>query len=185
MATVDNFGRLGERPSNQALLDWLALHFVEEGWSVKAMHRTLMLSSTYQMSSEYNARAAGEDPENILLWRMPRHRLEVEAIRDGIMSVSGALTSSDGGSLLPYKDREYVANTARGGSIDYDKPIRAVYLPVVRSSMYDVFQAFDLPDPLYLQRQPRLHGGCATGPVHDEQFGHAAAEQKDGRQSDG
>ncbi len=147
VATVDNFGRLGERPSNQALLDWLALHFVEVGWSVKAMHRTLMLSSTYQMSSEYNARAAGEDPENILLWRMPRHRLEVEAIRDGIMSVSGALTSSDGGSLLPYKDREYVANTERGGRIDYDKPIRAVYLPVVRSSMYDVFQAFDLPDP--------------------------------------
>ena len=58
MATVDNFGRLGEKPSNQALLDWLALRFVEEGWSVKAMHRILMLSSTYQMSSEYNARAA-------------------------------------------------------------------------------------------------------------------------------
>jgi len=147
VATVDNFGRLGERPSNQALLDWLALHFVEQGWSIKALHRTIMLSSTYQMSSDYNARAAAEDPGNILLWRMPRRRLEAEAIRDGIMSVSGALTSSDGGSLLPYKDREYVANTARGGSIDYDKPIRAVYLPVVRSSMYDVFQAFDLPDP--------------------------------------
>ena len=147
VATVDNFGRLGERPSNQPLLDWLALQFVQQGWSIKAMHRTLMLSNTYQMSSEYNAKAASEDPENVLLWRMPRRRLEAEAIRDGIISVSGALTSGDGGTLLPYKDREYVANTARGGSIDYDKPIRAVYLPVVRSSMYDVFQAFDLPDP--------------------------------------
>ena len=78
---------------------------------------------------------------------MPRRRLEAEAIRDGIMSVSGGLLTSEGGSLLPYKDREYVANTARGGNIDYDRPIRAVYIPVVRSSMYDVFQAFDLPDP--------------------------------------
>ena len=61
---VDNFGRLGERPSNQALLNWLALQLVEVGWSVKAMHRTLMLSSTYQMSStKCNARAASEDPE--------------------------------------------------------------------------------------------------------------------------
>jgi hypothetical protein len=145
--SVDNFGRLGEKPSNQPLLDWLALRFVENGWSVKAMHRLLMLSNAYQMSSEYNAKAAEADPENVLLWRMPRRRLEVEAIRDGIMSVSGGLTSTTGGSLLPYKDREYVANTARGGRIEYDRPIRAVYIPVVRSSMYDVFQAFDLPDP--------------------------------------
>jgi hypothetical protein len=147
VATMDNFGRLGEKPSNQALLDWLALRFIEDGWSIKSMHRLLMLSSVYQMSSEYTAKSAEVDPENILLWRMPRRRLEAEAIRDGIMSVSGGLLTSEGGSLLPYKDREYVANTARGGNIDYDRPIRAVYIPVVRSSMYDVFQAFDLPDP--------------------------------------
>lgn len=145
--SVDNFGRLGEKPSNQPLLDWLALRFIDNGWSVKSMHRLLMLSNAYQMSSDYNAKAAEADPENILLWRMPRRRLEAEAIRDGIMSVSGGLTPAAGGSLLPYKDRDYVANTARGGKVDYDRPIRAVYIPVVRSSMYDVFQAFDLPDP--------------------------------------
>lgn len=147
VATVDNFGRLGEKPSNQPLLDWLALRFIEDGWSIKSMHRLLMLSNVYQMSSAYDGKAAEVDPENILLWRMPRRRLEVEAIRDGIMSVSGGLVTTEGGSLLPYKDREYVADTARGGNIDYDRPIRAVYIPVVRSSMYDVFQAFDLPDP--------------------------------------
>ncbi|HYI92952.1 MAG TPA: DUF1553 domain-containing protein [Bryobacteraceae bacterium] len=145
--SVDNFGRLGEKPANQPLLDWLALRFVENGWSIKAMHRMVMLSNTYQMSSEYNAKASDIDPENVLLWRMPRRRLEAEAIRDGIMSVSGGLNTEGGGSLLPYKDREYVADTARGGTVDYDRPIRAVYIPVVRSSMYDVFTAFDLPDP--------------------------------------
>jgi hypothetical protein len=145
--SVDNFGRLGDQPSNQPLLDWLALRFVEKGWSIKTMHRMMMLSSTYQMSSDYDARAAEADPENALLWRMPRRRLEVEAIRDGIMSVSGGLIDTTGGSILTYKDRQYVANTAKGGAIDYDRPIRAVYLPVVRSSMYDVFQAFDFPDP--------------------------------------
>jgi len=145
--TVDNFGRLGEAPLNQPLLDWLAVRFVEQGWSMKAMHRTLMLSSTYQMSSEFSAKATEEDPENTLLWRMNRRRLEAESIRDGIMSVSGGLDlQSTGGSILSYKDRQYVANTAKGGTVDYDRNIRAVYIPVVRSSMYELFTAFDLPD---------------------------------------
>lgn len=145
--STDNFGRLGEKPSNQPLLDWLALRVIDNGWSLKSMHRLLMLSSTYQMSSTWNAEAAEVDPENEFLWRMPRLRLEAEEIRDGIMSVSGGLLSTTGGSILSYKDRQYVANTAKGGSIDYDRPIRSVYVPVIRSSMYDVFQAFDLPDP--------------------------------------
>ena len=63
------------------------------------------------------------------------------------MAVSGNLDFQEGGSILSYKDRAYVANTSRGGDIDYDRNIRAVYVPVVRSSMYDVFRAFDLPDP--------------------------------------
>jgi hypothetical protein len=147
VATTDNFGRLGEKPSNQPLLDWLALQFVEKNWSIKAMHRLMMLSNAYQMSSDYDAKAFETDPENISLWRMPRRRLEVEAIRDGIMTVSGGLTHDGQGSILKYKDRQYVANTSKGGDIDYDKQIRSVYIPVIRSSLYDVFRAFDLPDP--------------------------------------
>jgi hypothetical protein len=101
-----------------------------------------MLSNTYQMGSRYDARAAETDPENTLLWRMNRRRLEVESIRDAIMAVCGDLNFTDGGRSLVLKDRQYV-NVA----IDFDRNIRAVYLPVIRSSMYDVFQAFDLPDP--------------------------------------
>lgn len=146
--SVDNFGRLGEKPSNQPLLDYLAVSFIEQGWSLKALHRQLMLSNTYQQSSAYNPKAVEADPENVQLWRMPRRRLEGEAIRDAIMTVSGGLDlQTTGGSILKYKDRQYVANTSKGGDVDYDRPIRAIYLPVVRSSLYDVFSAFDLPDP--------------------------------------
>ena len=145
--TTDNFGRLGEMPTNQPLLDWLALRFVEGKWSIKEMHRTIMLSSTYQMSSNYNAKAAEVDPENTLVWRGNRRRLESEAIRDAVTAVTGEIKFDMGGTLLKYKDRDYVANTSRRGSTDYDNPRRAVYIPVVRSSLYEMFQAFDLPDP--------------------------------------
>jgi len=145
--SADNFGRLGERPTNQPLLDWLSVQFIEHKWSVKEMHRLIMLSNTYQMSSRYDANAAEVDPENILLWRANRQRLEAESIRDGIMAVSGDLDLSMGGSLLEYKDRQYVSDTEKRGGQDYDRNRRAVYIPVVRSSMYEVFQAFDMPDP--------------------------------------
>ncbi|MCS7024113.1 MAG: DUF1553 domain-containing protein [Bryobacteraceae bacterium] len=145
--SVDNFGLLGEKPTNQALLDWLAWQFMESGWSIKAMHRLIMLSRTYQLSSAFDRQAAEVDPENTFLWRMNRRRLEAEAIRDAIMAVSGHLDFTVGGSILNYKDRQYVANTSKRGDIDYDRNLRAVYLPVIRSAMYEVFSAFDLPDP--------------------------------------
>ncbi len=145
--STDNFGRLGEMPVNQPLLDWLALRFMERGWSVKAMHRLIMASSTYQMSSRYDERSFETDPENSLLWRFNRKRLEAESVRDAILTVSGGLQLVNGGSILTYKDRQYVANTSKRGGVDYDRAIRAVYLPVVRSSMYELFTAFDLPDP--------------------------------------
>jgi hypothetical protein len=145
--STDNFGRLGERPTNQPLLDWLAVQFVEKQWSMKEMHRLMMLSNTYQMSTKFDARAAEVDPENTLLWRANRQRLEAEPIRDAVMAVSGDLDTSMGGTLLAYKDRQYASDTEKRGSVDYDRNRRAVYIPVVRSSMYEVFQAFDMPDP--------------------------------------
>jgi cytochrome c553 len=145
--STDNFGRLGERPTNQPLLDWLAVKFVEKQWSMKEMHRLMMLSNTYQMSTKYDAEAAEADPENTLLWRANRRRLEAEPIRDAVMAVSGDLDLSMGGTLLTYKDRQYASDTEKRGSVDYDRNRRAVYIPVVRSSMYEVFQAFDMPGP--------------------------------------
>ena len=146
VASTDNFGKLGERPSHRELLDWLSLRFVETGWSIKQMHRLIMLTNTYQMSSKYSSVAAKQDPENRLLWRMDRRRLEAEAIRDAIMMVSGGLDFEMGGSILGTKKEGYVER----GKIDYDRNRRAVYLPVIRSSMYDFFRAFDFADPSVL-----------------------------------
>ena len=143
----DNFGRLGEAPDHPELLDWLARRFVESGWSVKAMHRLIMLTSTYQKSTHQDVRSAQVDPENRLLSHFSRRRLEAEAIRDAILAVSGELDATMGGSLLPTKNHGYVNNTGGAGSVKYDVNRRSVYLPVIRSGLYDVFQAFDFADP--------------------------------------
>ena len=149
VASTDNFGKLGERPSHPRLLDWLSLRFVESGWSIKKMHRLIMLTNTYQMSSEYSPVSAEQDPENQLLWRMNRRRLEAEALRDAIMMVSGGLDFQMGGSIFGIKckgilcERDYVQR----GKTDYNQNRRAVYLPVIRSSIHDFFRAFDFADP--------------------------------------
>jgi hypothetical protein len=108
----DNFRRLGERPTHPALLDWLARRFVESGWSIKAMHRLLILSSAHQMSTTYDPHAALVDPENRLHWRAERRRLEAEELRDAVLAVSGRLDFAQGGSLLNTKNREYVTGTS-------------------------------------------------------------------------
>src|SRR5262249_56627336 len=98
VATSDNFGSRGDRPSHPELLDWLAARLVEKGWSVKALHRLLLLSSTYQMACSADEEAAKVDPGNRLLWRMPRRRLEAEAIRDAMLAGSGRHGPAGGGA---------------------------------------------------------------------------------------
>ena len=145
--TPDNFGRLGQRPTHPELLDWLAARFVEDGWSIKQLHRRIMLSSAYQMSTAHNARAAQLDPENRLLWRMNRRRMQAEVIRDSLLAVSGRLDLSMGGPVLEDKTLVILsASVLRDGKL-YDSNRRSVYLPVLRSGLFDVFQAFDFPDP--------------------------------------
>lgn len=146
----DNFGRLGERPTHPQLLDWLARRFVEAKWSLKSAHRLIMLSATYQQSAAHNPQAAMLDPENRLCWRMNRRRLEIEAIRDTLLFVGGGLDEKLGGTLLPHKPREYVTSTANVAPAIYASPRRSIYLPVVRSALYEVFQAFDFADPTVL-----------------------------------
>jgi cytochrome c553 len=145
--TLDNFGILGEPPTNQPLLDWLAVRFVQSGYSIKAMHRLIMLSSTYQMSTAYDARSAEIDPENKFYWRFNRHRLEAEPVRDTLLHLAGSLDQTMGGTLLPNKSHTYVTNTASRNPAIYNSNKRSVYLPVIRSSVYDVLQAFDFADP--------------------------------------
>ena len=96
--TPSDFGKNGAKPTHPKLLDWLAVQFVEKGWSMKAMHRLIMTSSTYRQSSEYSPDAAMKlDPGNTMLWRMNRQRLEAEIVRDSILAVSGRLNPERGG----------------------------------------------------------------------------------------
>src|SRR5205085_10632344 len=89
--TPDNFGNAGQPPTNQALLDNLAVSFVENGWSTKKLIRSLVLSHAYQLDSKHDNKCAEVDPENTLVWRMSKHRLEAEQLRDAMLTVSGQL----------------------------------------------------------------------------------------------
>ncbi len=148
VGSVDNFGILGNLPSHPELLDWLATSFVKEDqWSLKKLQKRIMLSSTYQMSTAYNAKFASQDPDNRLLWRFNRRRLEAEAIRDSIFFVAGTLDRKMGGTMINLPPRAYVTNDQSANPIQYDSPRRAVYLPVIRAAVYDVYTAFDFGDP--------------------------------------
>jgi hypothetical protein len=144
--STDNFGVLGTEPTHGPLLDWLAHRFIEDGWSIKSMHRRIMGSSTYQMSSDPDPMAAAVDPENALLWRMPIRRLEAEAIRDTLLAVGGRLDRQVGGSLLTVENRGYFFNHTSKDLTNYDTNRRSLYLPIVRNNLYDVFQLFDSSD---------------------------------------
>ncbi len=155
----DNFGRLGERPSHPELLDWLAGEFTgnafraPHSWSIKHLHRQLVTSSAYRMSTTHDARAALADPENRLLWRFHRQRMDVEVLRDSLLAVNGQLDETPGGTMLPTANRAYVTSTANVNPAIYNSRRRSIYLPVVRSALFEVFTAFDFADPSTLNGQ--------------------------------
>lgn len=151
----DNFGLLGEKPTNPALLDWLSREFVGRAktgnpWSMKALHRAIMLSSAYQMQTTFREESFLADPDNRLWWRRNRRRLEVEAVRDSLLAVSGRLDNTMGGTLLPSANRAYVTGTANNFPNIYNSNRRSVYLPVIRSALYELFQVFDFAEPSVL-----------------------------------
>lgn len=146
VASTDNFGRLGAQPINQPLLDYLAAWLMENNWSLKSLHREIVLSSTYQMSVINNPEAEAVDPENRLQWRAGLRRLEAEAIRDSLLSVSGQLDLSMNGSMLHVGNREFVFNHTSKDETSYDTNRRSVYLPVIRNHLCDVFSLFDYSD---------------------------------------
>ncbi len=144
--TPDNWGLLGEKPTHPELLDWLAREFTA-AWSIKRMHRMIMLSSTYLMSCANDAKGLQLDPENRLLWRMSRRRLEAEPLRDAMLAISGKLDLTMGGTLLDTGNHNYVTNDQSGNAARYHSARRSIYLPVIRNALYDMFQAFDVGDP--------------------------------------
>jgi hypothetical protein len=144
--TMDNFGSTGEQPSNPALLDTLAARFSTGGWSVKDLHRTLVLSAAYRMSSRADRAAVAIDGDNRLLYHMPVRRLEAESIRDAILSVSGALDRAVSGSSVPPHISEYQDGRGKPPTGPLDgKGRRSVYLGVRRNFLPPLFVAFDYP----------------------------------------
>lgn len=151
--STENFGMLGEKPTNQRLLDWLAVWFMDHGWSVKELQRLIVRSAGYGQSSDLDRQSgAGAsspaliDPDNRRLWRFPMWRLEAEAIRDAWLFVSDQLDSSRGGSLLHVGNREYLFDHTSKDNTKYDSRKRTVYLPVIRNNLYDLCQLFDATD---------------------------------------
>ena len=143
--TPSNFGTTGSAPTHPELLDWLARRFVDGGWSVKALHREILLSATYRLGAGYDDANAGVDPDNRLHWRMNRRRLEVEPIRDTLLQLAGTLDLTMGGRVDEYSSRGYVFSEGNTfGRFDfYRAPRRSVYMPVVRNAIYDIFAGFD------------------------------------------
>ena len=145
--TSSDFGRNGSPPSHPELLDWLALEFIRSGWSVKHLHRLIVLSATYRQSARMNPQALLRDADDRLLWRYPSRRLEAESIRDSMLAVSGRLNATMYGRGFDLFDQ-------RGGLSGF-KPVesfgaegvrRMIYAHKVRREREAVFGAFDCPD---------------------------------------
>ncbi|MBL9081153.1 MAG: PSD1 domain-containing protein [Planctomycetales bacterium] len=130
VSTVDNFGRNGAEPSHPELLDTLAMQFMESGWSVKQLVRTLVSSRAYAQSARFDDRAFLRDPDNALLWRAHRKRLPAESIRDGLLAIAGGLELHD--TILP----------TTGGERS-----RTLFSPIIRNELSAFFTVFDFADP--------------------------------------
>jgi hypothetical protein len=143
VASPDNLGRSGARPSHPELLDWLAAELVRSGWSIKALHRLILRSTVYRQASAPAARGQQIDPDNRLLWRFPVRRMDAEALRDALLCVTGEIDLRMGGP--------YVPTSRRGdGSVEVDEQHdgarrRAVYLQQRRTQVETLLELFDAP----------------------------------------
>jgi hypothetical protein len=150
--TPNDFGVMGQAPTHPGLLDWLAARFVEEGWSIKKMHQLILTSNTYRMSKRWNAEQGKADPENYLLWRFPYKRLEVEAIRDSALLVSGQLNPERfGPSMYPEVPKEALAGNSDPDKIwkafdEKQASRRTVYAHIKRGFVVPMLETLDLCD---------------------------------------
>jgi hypothetical protein len=144
--TPDNYGRLGERPSNPELLDYLAKTFMENGWSIKKMNRLIMLSKTYQMSAVYDEATKAKDPENRLVSHFPRQRLSIEEIRDAYLAMGGDLDLTMGGTLDPGVGTDGETSAGRISMNPEKTNRRSIYLPLRRSNLPTLYTLFDFGD---------------------------------------
>ena len=152
--TVDNFGRLGDRPSHPELLDRLAHEFIAHNWSVKYLIREIVLSHAYRQEATHREDAFLVDPENRLLWRANRKRLPAEAIRDSLLFVSGSLDDARGGSPVASLGTLVSDNSANATTYkSKESTRRSVFLPIIRNELPSMLSAFDFADPDFVTGQ--------------------------------
>lgn len=134
VSSPDDLGTMSEKPSNQPLLDYLAARFIADGWSLKKLHKTILLSKTYQQSSEPDAAKAKVDPFNRLLWRANVRKLDFESLRDSILFIGGKLDTAMGGRPVNIESEPY-------------SPRRSVYGFIDRTQMAEFMRHFDVANP--------------------------------------
>jgi hypothetical protein len=144
--TANNFGIVGERATHPDLLDWLAGEFISQGWSVKKMHRLIMLSSAYQMGSEITPEKSEKDADNRLLSRFGMRRMTVEEIRDSLLSLDGSLDLTMGGTLQSGVGTDNEFSDGRKSLHPDNTKRRTVYLPLRRSNLSTLLTLFDFGD---------------------------------------
>jgi hypothetical protein len=197
--TPNDFGSLGEPASHPELLDWLAAEFMDGGWRIKRIHRLIMLSSAYRMSSRATTSGLAKDPGNRWFWRFPMRRLAAEEVRDAILAVSGSLNSKSGGpSICPPIPREVKAGQSMPGSgwaqsSPAESARRSVYIHVKRSLTLPILAAHDSPDtdascPVrYTTTVPAQALGLLNGDFANEQarrFAQRLLAERPGRHAD-
>jgi mono/diheme cytochrome c family protein len=152
VATPEDFGTQGERPSHPELLDWFASEFVRRGWSLKQLHRLIVTSATYRQSSQVRPELAVRDPPNVLLARQARHRLEAEVLRDEALAASGLLSRTIGGPSVHPPQPPGISELTYAGSAKWvestgpDRYRRGLYTWFQRTSPYPMLMTFDAPD---------------------------------------
>jgi len=152
VASENDFGVAGERPSHPELLDYLATELVQSGWSLKHLHRLIAKSATFRLSADWNESAAAKDPDNRLLWRWKPRRLEAEAVRDSMLAVSGGLNRKQGGpSIFPELPQAVLDGQSRPGlgwdtSDAEESARRSVYIFIKRSVAVPELEMLDVPD---------------------------------------
>jgi hypothetical protein len=152
VATLENFGKMGEQPTHQDLLDWMAVEFMNRGWSMKQITKLMMMSEAYRMASAFDdATDSKNDAQNVFLWRFRPQRLEAEIVRDSMLATGGNINLEIGGEpIFPYISKEILAGQYRGKWVNTPEgPAawrRGVYVYQRRSLPYPMFDTFDHPD---------------------------------------
>ncbi len=148
VTSVDNFGTMGEAPSNPALLDHLTTRFIEQGWSVKKLIREIMLTRAYQLGTNYESANYSTDPDNTLVWRMTPRRLDAEAARDAMLAVAGKLeTTPPVGSTPARIGDNFAGIAATRAATEATSGYRSVYLTIIRDQLNDALGLFDFANP--------------------------------------